>query len=212
MVLPRERGGRRGSGVRPAPLFCMRPTARRRRAVRTGRARAIFPSSPRPANRGRRTMPEARPARTADLAHPAGAGRRRALEGAERRGTNTTLENRCCCCGCSGCSCFGWRSGRCPDCCSRTRPEAHGDEPTGGPTGSCTGDSDYTSDGRRSPCERRIGSAAKSAIYRRMPRNNRENGAARRLRRSRGAPDISDQRWGTNTTLENRGRRSGRSG
>ncbi len=39
----------------------MRPTARQHWAVRTGPARAIFPTAPRPANRGRRTMPEACP-------------------------------------------------------------------------------------------------------------------------------------------------------
>lgn len=44
--------------------------------------------------------------------------------GVERRGRPT--ETRCCCSSCSDCSCCGSHSGRCSDCCSTTRPAAHG--------------------------------------------------------------------------------------
>ena len=52
--------GERGPAGAPV-LYAPDGRAWRGRAVRTGRARAIFPSSPRPANRGRRTTPEAQP-------------------------------------------------------------------------------------------------------------------------------------------------------
>ena len=78
--------GRRGSSVRPAPLFSMRPTAGTGSAVRTGRARAIFPSSPRAANRGRRTILEAYRVHIANLACPQDTQTRLAMKGPERCG------------------------------------------------------------------------------------------------------------------------------
>jgi hypothetical protein len=66
---------------------------------------------------------------------PLGTGWRRAREGWERCGTSTTPETRHCRSGCSGCSCCGSRTARCPDCCSRTRRAAHGAKKTGDPTG-----------------------------------------------------------------------------
>ncbi len=101
-----------GERVRPAPLFGMCPTARLPGPCGRDRPAPSFPPSPRPANRGRRAMPEA--ARLLIGAGrppgPAGAG----PGGTERCGTNTPHETRCCCSGCSGCSCCGWRTARCP--------------------------------------------------------------------------------------------------
>ena len=77
--------------TRGAPPFCMRPTSARRAPagsgdafVRAGPPCAISVPSPRPANRGRRALPEAIPSRAAGMRSPrprgAGPGRRRGTQ------------------------------------------------------------------------------------------------------------------------------------
>jgi len=195
------KGGVPGERIRPALLFSMRPTAEP--AVRTGSTRAIFPSSPGPANLGRRTTPEVArlplgaepPVRCTTTPGP---------ERTERCGTRTTPETQGCRCGCSGCSCCGRPSARCPDHCSRTRRAPPGLMSTGDPTGPSAGPMSMTY-GRRH--------TKRSAELRgqRARLSQCEAGKIARTRRCAplvplaGTAVVSAQGWGTRTTPETQG-------